>query len=255
MNRSFLKILRYINKEKYTEWDWFNKPFSLKNCIFISDNGYKFMSYSKEIFRVLKCDKTEPLNEIKELLTSIAPKCIVLDIGAHLGMYTIRLASICRKGKIIAVEPDPRNREYLRKNIVLNNLKNVEIVPYPVSDRSGEKVKFALATVSGYSRIDRMLNDDELLKYIYIETITVDDLIESIDLERVDFIIIDVEGYELHVLRGAKKTIRKYKPLMLIEVFSENRDFVYKFLEEYGYKVLLKKVSDLSENILVMYNR
>ncbi|MCD6301511.1 MAG: hypothetical protein J7L82_05505 [Staphylothermus sp.] len=75
MNGVFLKILRDINREKYMKWDWFNKPFSLKNCVFISDDGYKFMSYSKEIFRVLKGDKTELLNEIKELISTIAPKC------------------------------------------------------------------------------------------------------------------------------------------------------------------------------------
>ena len=50
-----------------------------------------------------------------------------------------------------------------------------------------------------------------------------DDLVESIGLEKVDFIKIDVESYELYVLRSAKKTIYEHKPIMLIEVFNKTK--------------------------------
>ncbi len=252
-NRTFRKVLKYLSKKVYMEWNWFDKPFSLRDCVFISYDGYRFTSFCREIFRVLMGDETEPLNEVKELVSGIAPRCVVLDIGAHIGMYTVRLADICREGRIVAVEPDPRNRVYLKANVALNRLRNVEIVPYAISDKSGEKVRFALATVSGHSRINKTIKDSEYYDYIYVETITLDDLVESIGLEKVDFIKIDVEGYEMHVLRGAEKIIRSYKPYMLIETFYENRKQVYEFLEKHGYKIALKKVFDIGENILAIY--
>jgi len=126
-----------------------------------------------------------------------------VDVGACTGKYTIPMSKYY--GKVIAVEPNPKNLEFLRKNIELNECNNVEIIEKAVSNTKG---KTKLALKGAHSHIDAFGVKDA----VEVETDLLDNLIDKADV-----IKIDVEGAELKVVEGSKRLIEEHKPVFIIE--------------------------------------
>lgn len=129
----------------------------------------------------------------------------VVDIGAHIGVYTILAAEkVGKNGKVIAIEPEPKNYEQLVKNIKLNNFKNVIPKNIALSNHENvEKLYLDFYTTS-HSLIKKENNP-----YMKVRVTTLDNLLEEIGLDKVDFLKIDTEGVELKILKGAEKTLKK----------------------------------------------
>ena len=128
---------------------------------------------------------------------------IFVDVGACTGKYSIPMSMYY--GKVIAIEPNPKNVQYLKKNIELNNCNNVEILELAVSNVSG---KTKLSLKGAHSRIGAF--DDE--NAILVEIDTLDNLVEKADVIKVD-----VEGAERQVVEGAERLINECKPVFIIE--------------------------------------
>ncbi len=138
----------------------------------------------------------------------------VLDIGAHIGSYTLRYSRLVgEKGSVIAFEPGPENRRILRWNLRLNNTQNVEVRKDALGDFTGTAKLSLSSSSTGHSlrRLPQNINQSGEL------TVAVTKL-DDIHLHRVDFVKIDVEGYEMNVLKGGERTILSRKPRMQIEV-------------------------------------
>ena len=156
----------------------------------------------------------------------------VLDIGANIGYYVLMEASQLRNGKIYALEPDPRNIELLRKNIELNNFQNkVKILPLAASDKNEIKA-FHLGE---RTNVSSFLDRNDVVNTINVKCVKLDDLPFINDI---DFIRMDIEGYEVKVLEGARNFLTTtQKPIkILIEVhnFAYNKDdFNFKYQLEY----------------------
>jgi FkbM family methyltransferase len=148
---------------------------------------------------------------------------IVIDVGSHFGRYTIIASKrVGPNGKVVAIEADPRNFNILKRNIKLNNLKN--IITLNCAAYSEEtKVKMYLRS-EGLSEAlynTVMSNRFEPVKFFEVRANTLDHLIQSegIHLEQINWIKIDVEGAELEVLKGAKSILSKSNNIsLLIEV-------------------------------------
>lgn len=128
----------------------------------------------------------------------------VLDIGANLGIYSIFGAeAVGKTGSVHAFEPVPENIRYLGHNIKLNNYNNITLVKKAVGDKEGsQKIYLSERNVGTHSMGKRNSH-----KYINVETTTIDRYVKERNL-KVNFVKMDVEGYEGHVIRGAKKTLR-----------------------------------------------
>ncbi len=174
---------------------------------------------------------------------------IVIDIGANGGMHTIPLARALRgDGKVIAIEPEPKNFSVLRKNILLNKLKNVIPLNLACSDSKGECTFYLDKSGDGGHSL---IKDTPIKKRgeIRVKTDRLDNIIKILNLKRVDLIKVDVEGAESEVFRGAKKTLRKFHPKIIFEAWNgEYLDKSRKVLEPIGYKI--SKISD--ENYLAV---
>ena len=140
---------------------------------------------------------------------------VVLDIGANLGWYSLLLAKRCPKARIHAFEPEPRNLALLRENLAQNGITNVTVHPVAVAERSG-KMQF-------YPYPDKNMGRHSLvpmagMKPIEVPVITVDEFLreQRIAPAAVEFVKIDVEGYELPVLQGAR-TLLAARPTILAE--------------------------------------
>ena len=141
---------------------------------------------------------------------------VVLDVGANIGYYTVRFGKLVgARGRVIAAEPTLHYRHILERNIAENSLTNVRILDYGFSDRADTvsiDVGPSSATMHSPAGFDRVL---------FQETITIarlDDVAESLGLQRLDFVKIDVDGHEPFVLRGAWDVLGKYSPIILMEI-------------------------------------
>jgi len=159
---------------------------------------------------------------------------VVVDIGANLGFYVLIEAQLVGKsGKIIAIEPSPKNVELLQKNVSANNFDDrVKIVHAAISGSSGVgklylTKHFNLNAMSA----GRLAKFTEVLGSVDVETYRLDDLLlhQGVAKESINFIRMDVEGHEVDVIRGMAGVLQAAGNLaMLMEVHPEL------IMEKYG---------------------
>ncbi|MFW6129531.1 MAG: FkbM family methyltransferase [Atribacterota bacterium] len=150
---------------------------------------------------------------------------VFLDIGANIGYYTLIAAEEMKKdGIIYAVEPSDENIELLKKNIFANGYgKMVKIHKLAFSDKKGEVNYF----VSSMSNLNTTYNSElvhkkqvPFLKRYKVKSTTVDKFLE--DNKKPEFIKMDIEGAEVDVIKGMKKTLRaKKKIILFIEIHPQ----------------------------------
>lgn len=167
---------------------------------------------------------------------------IVLDVGANIGYYTVLLAGLVgEEGRVIAFEPTSHFGEVLNSNIEANQLTNVQVCNYGLSSSDcflDIDIGMSSATIHSSNYYD------PIIKHEKIELKTLESAGSTIDLSRIDFIKIDVDGHEPHFFNGAWKILEKIDPLILFEVSHLHYmkagfdvcDF-YKMLKEKGYRV------------------
>lgn len=144
-------------------------------------------------------------------------KCI--DIGAHVGTYTMHLAKNCKE--VYSFECSPRHYNILCGNIAINDLDfKVKKFEYALSDKEGEAEYFFRSKDGGGNGIQKFDRDSTNEKTI-VKTRTLD----SFEFNDIGFIKIDVEGHELGVLRGALETLKRNGyPKILFESWDEFRE-------------------------------
>ncbi len=161
----------------------------------------------------------------------------ILDLGVHIGTYSALAASFTH-GKVISVEPDPKNFELILKNKEANNFQHQVCYNVAASNKEGE-VKFCPNGPSGH-----ILEKGGKEPFIPVPAKTVDSILDG---ERVDFIKIDVEGWELNVLEGLSNTIDKFSPPIVFEVngftlkwFNKTPNDLLRYVEErFGYQIFI----------------
>lgn len=138
----------------------------------------------------------------------VAPGDAVLDLGAHLGYYTL-LASrlVGGAGRVYSFEPDPENAWYLRRHARLNGCRNVAVEESAVGDRPGS-IHFQQGRGSGTGRV----SDAGALR---VRGVRLDDFVEERQI-RPAVVKIDVEGAERAVLEGAREVLRSHRPVLFL---------------------------------------
>lgn len=139
----------------------------------------------------------------------------IIDCGAQSGLYSL-YAKYLPNATFYSFEPFVTTFGLLNDNIRLNNLTNVKTYNIGLSDKPGRSV---LNTCTSHNGLHTMGNNVKRFVDIQpteIEVNAIDNLFYDMDIP-VDFIKIDTEGWELFILKGAEKTIRKYKPQIQIE--------------------------------------
>jgi len=151
----------------------------------------------------------------KELADWVAPGGVVLDIGAHHGLYTLLLSRLVGPGgEVHAFEPHPVNVQKLRENIELNSLDNVRVRQVAVSKRRGVSLfnYGNSSTVSSLKRLGKQRDD-----WHEVQTVSIDDYLGAAGVGPVSFVKIDVEGAEDWVLSGMETTLARARPTILLE--------------------------------------
>lgn len=184
--------------------------------------------------------------EIHHLKSIVKSGYTCIDIGANLGYYSYFMAKYCGKqGQVYAVEPVGLFTEILKKNT--SKFKNITIYPYALGEENCI-VNMAMPLIDGvlHHGMTKISKTEKSGKLIYFEAeMCVPDKLFS-DLERLDFLKIDVEGYENIVLTNMKNILQKFYPLIQCELSGElNRQNTVHFLESLGYKPFILKNQEL----------
>jgi FkbM family methyltransferase len=169
--------------------------------MFVPDGDHHFVLLGQDIENYQAPQRFKALEHVRMW------DCAV-DLGAHIGIFSRHFAKLFRR--VIAFEPTLETRACLERNVP----ENVEIIPYAVGDRE-DLVEFRRHIKnSGASEIN-MEDRGESPSFVYYgaRMITLD----SLRLENVGLIKIDVQGAELMALRGAEGTLRESSPVVLIE--------------------------------------
>jgi len=140
-----------------------------------------------------------------------------IDIGANTGYYGFIAVHEGRPGtRSIMVEPQPDCLAAMRQTIWLNQWeKSVRLWPIGLADQPGSLTLHLTATGSSF---DNSFNDNAPLPTLDVAVDTLDHRLTEESIAKVDFIKIDVEGFEASVLKGAVSTIERDKPVLLIEI-------------------------------------
>ncbi|MCX7728606.1 MAG: FkbM family methyltransferase [Bacteroidia bacterium] len=181
-------------------------PLSLKMGEWLYNHFYSV--YQPLYFWYKKKNEQFEIDLIKQI---IQPGHIVFDIGANIGFYT-RLFSILVKenGRVFTFEPDRRNFYHLKNNT--QHLTNVTIENKAVSSVSG-----IIKLFRSQLNVDhRTYPSDDCQYFEEIESVSIDNYVEQKNIPRVDFVKIDIQGYETFAIQGMKKTLLQNPKIKMI---------------------------------------
>jgi FkbM family methyltransferase len=175
---------------------------------------------------------------------------VVLDVGAHVGIYSLWVSRLVGDGFVIAFEPNPIAYRWLISNIELNGATNIKALPYALGDEiTRERLYVAGENIGASSLIMNHIINSPAGKYsivgeFVVPVVTMDYVIDksmeivSRPVKHVDLVKVDVEGYEMRVLRGAERALREgLIDRFVIEVHTDQvstKDLV-RYLANYGY--------------------
>jgi FkbM family methyltransferase len=141
---------------------------------------------------------------------NIQPGMTVLDIGANIGFYSILLSKLVgEKGHVIAFEPDALNFRHLLANT--RKLANVTVH----QAACGEKTEKLRLYLSDRFNVDHQTFDSgESRRYVEVQSVSIDDYLNN--NEKVDFIKIDIQGYDFYAIGGSARIIKKASSLIIL---------------------------------------
>jgi len=181
-----------------------------------------------------------------------------LNVGCHIGTLALPVSKHIEK--VSAIEAFPETYKHLCENIELNNIKNITTYNFAVGN-SSENIYFMCEGICPVEKIDRIKNnsggmhvftqsdiDNEIRSSALCDK-SISNIMKPLDetdIDDFDIMLVDIEGCEYEFLKGAKQKIIKYKPIIIIEIWDDNkrkqekmntkRDDIIKLIESYGYK-------------------
>lgn len=210
----------------------------------VLENGYVDGDYiQKKIFLTENYYESEELDLLKGFIRQYYDEneaITVCDIGANIGNHSLYFAKVLGAKWVYSFEPVNSTFDILKKNIDINNLNNVTLY------------NCALGEVEG--------NGDVLIRDKYnagansivydVDGVTDIKTLDSYEFDyKIDFLKMDVEGFEKSVLKGAKEFFKKNHPLLYIEIFDDNYEDVLHLLENAGYR----QVNNIDKNYFFAY--
>jgi FkbM family methyltransferase len=159
-------------------------------------------------------------NDQRECLLALAkPGATVIDVGANIGDTLLSLGQrVGSNGRVIGFEANPETLKKCQTNIALNSMGQVRVEGIGLGAQAGA-LGFGRAA-AGNSGADRFMPEGG--GTITVPIIPLDSYVTEQGLDRCDLIKIDVEGFEMNVLRGASATLAKFRPVLFLELSDDN---------------------------------
>ena len=217
-------------------------------------NGIKCIIRNKSdsiaFLEVFFLNTNDWINEFK-----IKEKDIVVDIGAHVGYFSIYSAINAKNGKIFAFEPYSKSFEVLKQNLEINKIKNVIPQNLGVSKKSGTCILYFKKNFAIGNSIYKKIDSDSKVE---IETISLQEIIKNNDLQRINILKLDCEGAEYQILLNLDhQTLQKIDKIVS-EMHPKIENFKIKdvedFLTMHGFDVkIISPLNNISKELVMLY--
>jgi len=176
----------------------------------------------------------------KHFKNLIKPGDTVLDVGANIGFHSIYFSTLVGAvGRVIAVEPIKQNFKALQHNVLLNKLDNIILVEKALANES-KIINVHINNDAINPGAHSLLNEG--IANTKVNCITGNDLLKKLGISELDFIKIDVEGFELEVIKGLSDTIKTCRPIIIFEYdkafqlkSTENPEAIFALLASHQY--------------------
>ncbi|MFH1671324.1 MAG: FkbM family methyltransferase [Candidatus Portnoybacteria bacterium] len=209
----------------------------------------------RKTFRTYAFDRIHEESTTNLFKKTIKKGDVVVDLGANIGYFTLLAAKLAGKeGKVYSFEPEPRNYNYLLKNIGLNGYKNILAMQKAVSDRNGTTKLYVCPYDTGHHTINQQEGIEDYrhgrqgeVTAIDIETVALDDFLKDKE-NSVNVMKIDVEGAEMLALSGMDRILKENKdikifveffPLLIRKMGSSPEEFIRRLLEDYHFSIFI----------------
>lgn len=241
-------MIRFFKARPFHTLRWFFlKYFTKRKYIICPVNKREMMLDLRVggISRALALYGTREEDMLEILRGEVKSGMHILDLGANLGYYTLEFSSIIGdSGRIIAIEPDPRNFAVLEKNVASTKMSNITIKCCAASDIPGN----GKMAVTDKSNLNTLVVTEEHAdcEFLSVVTETISNLAISYLDNRLDFVRMDIEGYEYEAIKGLINYLDSgiNRPIILFEVhpaaYSKERDMkglLQMLISKYGYDI------------------
>jgi FkbM family methyltransferase len=178
---------------------------------------------------------------------NLGPEATFIDVGANAGYFTlIAAACVGDSGRVLSIEPNPSVAEQLRVNVARSKFSNVIIEQTACSDSAENCTEtLYLPDDSSLGKASLSQANARSVESVKVRSATLDQLIREHALEKVTFVKIDVEGAELMVLRGMTETLRRLRPIIVLELepdlladLGTSTEEVIAFLSGFSYSIV-----------------
>jgi len=174
----------------------------------------------------------------QRLLGRLLPRTqCFLDVGANAGAYTFAAALQPHRPQVHAFEPEPYSLAWLRRNVQINDLRNVAVYGVALADESATSLLFLPSWGHGTSTLVERALAKRARGAVEVAVTTLDEWAANQEPQRVDVIKIDAEGTEDRVLRGGRTLIEKDRPFIICEVWPDPQieEALTSLLDQLGY--------------------
>lgn len=163
---------------------------------------------------------------------------LVIDVGAHIGVFSVFASHFARKGNIYAFEPILENYIMLKENIAINRIQNINPINMAISDKSGEKEMYLNDFNTGAHSFSGRSNKSRMA---IVQAISLEDFVKQNHIEQIDFLKMDCEGAEYEILYNCPDRIFRMIKKISMEHhhFGDNMNVfaLARFLKEKGLRV------------------
>ncbi len=215
--KSFLTVGKYLSTDIVVSWNGL-KLYARGHS---EDLGYYARTVKRDTSRWFKPEKNQ----------------VVVDCGASVGIFS--LIALQKGSTVYSFEPNPETFDVLRKNVEVNGF-SAHLFKMGLSNRPGFLILYAPKNFTGtasfnkqWSLGEREMEDEIVEKKVQVTTL--DD--QLAELQKIDWLLIDVESFELELLKGSEKTLNKVNRI-IIEVSHSHREEVLSLITEFGFTAI-----------------
>lgn len=171
----------------------------------------------------------------RAMIRTLKPGDVFYDVGANMGYFSLVAARMVGPaGRVVAFEPVPECAEGVRRNLALNDLGHASVLEVAVGDRVG-RAELQVVTEASQSVLCGLTTNRTTREVIEVEITTLDALVGAGTIAPPDVVKLDVEGAELLILRGMRKTLAAHGPMLICEVHGEKAAFAA-LIDDLGYR-------------------